>query len=352
MLVPAAVFLAISPAASIPTPALQVERRAAYTIVLPAGGGFDIPAIAGSPVERAIPAVAAYGDQATAPSEPAGSIHVEQTLAGERDPLSGVNRPMFKIQDAIDKAILRPAAMGYKHAVPKPARDGIRNALKNLNEPFVFLNFLLQLKIGKAAETFARFAVNSTAGLGGLFDVAKRKGINLPHRDNSFGDTLGVYGVGPGPYLFIPMIGPTTLRDITGLPIRAVLPLAVGHPFDQAVYQIPTGVLGGLDQRAEADDDLKALNSGAIDPYATMRSAYLQQRQAEIDSLRGHHKNASASSATSQELADPLDDPAAADVPTSMQSPARELRDPLEDPAATAPDPAPPAPQPDLSPKP
>lgn len=250
------------------------------------------------------------------------------------DPLEGFNRAMFGIHQAADKAVLRPIAMGYKAVVPRPARSGLRNLLSNLTEPFVFLNFLLQARPGKAAETFARFAVNSTVGIAGLFDVAKGKDIRLPHRNNGFGATLAIYGIGPGPYLFLPFIGPATLRDFVGKSAdEALLPAVVGNPFNRVEYQIATGAISGLDERAEADADLKALFADAVDPYATLRSVYLQDRAAEIDAIRGHHK-VKAVPAT-PELEDPLADPAAQDAQQTPapQSDAPELQDPLADPA-------------------
>lgn len=267
-------------------------------------------------------------DPATAPAGPA-TVQVDGRTPG--DPLEKFNRSMFRRHQKFDRSILRPAAMGYKHVVPKPARDGIRNVFSNIGEPLVFLNFLLQLKIGKAVETLTRFAINSSLGIGGLFDLAKTPDIGLPHRPNGLGDTLGFYGVKPGPYLFLPFVGPTTLRDLIGGQGEGlILPLAVGKPFDRLYYQIPRGVLTGLDRRAEADAELKALFDGAIDPYATLRSVYLQDRQGEIDHLKGHGRRA----VDAPELGEPLADPAGTgDKPSS----APELTDPLADPEAATP---------------
>jgi len=208
--------------------------------------------------------------------------------------------------------------------VPKPVRSGLRNFFSNLGEPIVFLNDLLQLKPGRAFKTFERFIINSSLGLGGLIDVAKSPNLGLPHHDNGFGNTLAYYGVGPGPYLFLPIIGPTTLRDLlAGQGDDFVLPIAIGNPFDRLEYQIPRGVISGIDDRAESDSDFKALLDSAVDPYATLRSAYLQNRAAEIRAL--HSRSAKAGTATDP-LGDPLGDPAAGQ--------ASPLDDPLADPAA------------------
>jgi len=245
------------------------------------------------------------------------------------DPLEGFNRAMFTIHDALDRALYRPAAMGYKHIVPKPVRTGLRNFFTNLTEPVVFLNYLLQFRFGKAARTLVRFTVNSTLGIGGLVDVAGTTDIALPHHDNSFGDTLAYYGVKPGPYLFLPLLGPTTLRDVLGGPIDgAVLPVSVGKPFTRPLYQISSGVIPGLDLRAESDPELRALFAGAVDRYATLRSVWLQNRAAEVAEMHRH-------GAAASELDDPMRDP---DAPAQSAQPSttRELQDPLDDPAAPA----------------
>jgi phospholipid-binding lipoprotein MlaA len=114
------------------------------------------------------------------------------------DPMLQLNAQSFQVVQDVDEALVGPVAMAYKDAIPKPIRHGLRNFLRNLTEPIVALNFLLQLKPGKAAETVGRFAVNSTIGIGGLFDVAKREPFKLPYRRNGFANTLGYYGVEPG----------------------------------------------------------------------------------------------------------------------------------------------------------
>lgn len=265
------------------------------------------------------------------PSSSSESTVIVSATRTKGDPYENFNRKMFNAHQKFDKAVLRPAALGYKHIVPKPIRSGLRNFFSNLTEPIVFLNDLLQLKPGRAVATFGRFVFNSTLGFGGLLDIAKLPGLHLPHRPNGFGDTLGFYGVKPGPYLFLPFVGPTDLRDLLGGQADGlVLPLAIGKPFDRIEYQIPKAVITGLDQRAESDDDLTALFAGAVDPYATLRSVYLQDRAGEIAQLHGR---ANVASGPTDELDDPLADPAAA--PPAGRSAAPELSDPLTDSAAT-----------------
>ena len=340
-------------------------------LALLAGAQAEIPAapppviqVAPAPV-RELPA----GDAAKLPA-PARALEQAPPEALVRarprhargDPLEGLNRRFFRLNDRLDHAVFRPAALGYRHVVPRPVRSGLRNFFANLTEPIVFLNFLLQLKPGKAAETLGRFALNTTVGIGGLVDVAKAPPFKLPHRDNGFGSTLGRYGVGPGPYLYLPFAGPTTLRDLLGGQAdRLVLPFTVQQPpFDTYEYQVPKAVITGLDARAEADPELTALFAGAVDPYATLRSVFLQNRAGEIERLR-HGGRTSTAPATDglddpladpaspgaarpapAELADPLADPAApASAAQPLPSPSPELRDPLADPAATPPAPVP-----------
>ncbi|WP_232090874.1 MlaA family lipoprotein [Sphingomonas sp. HMP9] len=204
------------------------------------------------------------------------------------DPLRAVNAESFAVTQKVDDAVIGPVARTYKKTVPSPIRRGIHNFLYNLREPIVFLNFLLQFKPGKAAETVGRFAINTTIGVAGVLDIAKRKPFHLPRRSNGFANTLGYYGVKNGPFLFLPIVGPTTLRDLLGGAVdRLILPVGVGHPFNSTSYTIPAGILGALDHRSEFDQTLKDLHDNSPDPYAATRSFYLNRRQAEIDHLHG-----------------------------------------------------------------
>jgi len=171
--------------------------------------------------------------------------------------------------------------------MPRPIRKGLRNFLHNLGEPVVFLNFMLQLKPGKAAETLGRFAINTALGVGGLVDVAKRKPFNLPHRDNGFANTLGYYGVKPGPYFYLPLVGPTTLRDFIGGRLDLFfLPAVFPKWFNKKEIVVPVWILSELGRRIEFDDELRTIRA-TQDPYVAARTHYLQKRQAEIDALHG-----------------------------------------------------------------
>jgi len=251
----------------------------------------------------------------------ASAVPVAESVARVRtkgDPLEGLNRSLFRVHTRLDRAVYRPVAMATRKVVPKPFRDGIRNFFRNLREPFVFLNDVLQLRFRRAGESIARFGVNTVLGIGGLFDVAGKDGLKA--HNNGFGGTLARYGVGPGPYLFLPLVGPTTLRDLLGGQAEGlVLPLAVGKPFDRIDYNVGKTVFLGIDQRIERDAEYSALLSGAADPYATLRSAFLQNRAAEVAELKGKP------GATGPDLLDtPLDDPTGATTEPAQPEPTPE----------------------------
>lgn len=207
------------------------------------------------------------------------------------DPAEAVNEVSFAVVQAVDENLIAPIAHGYQDGVPSPIRRGLHNVLNNLDEPIVFVNFLLQLKIGKAFETAGRFVINSTLGVAGIIDVAKKKPFNLPRRSNGLADTLGYYGVGPGPYLFLPLIGSTSLRDLLGrVADLSILPTAFPKPFARSLVSITKGALSSLDDRVENDEILTRVQQ-SDNPYAAMREYYLTKRQAEIDVLRGKRCN-------------------------------------------------------------
>lgn len=240
------------------------------------------------PAQPNEPASSAQSEpQTSTPVAAPGEIIVTGRKASPDDPLEDLNSAAYNVTQTVDETFVAPVAFAYKEIMPRPIRKGLRNFLNNLNEPIVFLNFMLQLKPGKAFETVGRFAINSTLGAAGLVDMAKRKPFNLPRRRNGFANTLGFYGVKPGPYFYLPLIGSTTLRDFIGNRIDLfILPFALGRKFNRPEYMIPIGVLGELDHRIEFDDQLREIRA-TQDPYVAARKYYLQKRQAEIDALRG-----------------------------------------------------------------
>lgn len=221
------------------------------------------------------------------PADDPKPIVVTAQPGARQDPLAAVNIESFKAVQAVDSAVVLPVALGYKHALPNTVRTGLRNLLLNLTEPVVFVNYVLQLQPKRAAQVVGRFAINSTIGVAGIVDVAKKKPFHLPHHTNGFAYTLGYYGVPSGPYLFLPLIGPTTLRDMFGrLLDQSMVPAVVGFPFTGYTYSLPTGAINALDFRVEADSALKKLHD-ADNPYGATRADYLARRKRDIAALRG-----------------------------------------------------------------
>lgn len=197
------------------------------------------------------------------------------------DPWEGFNRKGYAVEGALDRLIFRPLSILFRHLAPGPIGTGIHNIIVNLSEPNAFVNDFLQGRFKRAGTPAGRFVTNTTIGLLGLFDVADHWGLH--HHDNEFGVTLGVWGAGPGPYMFVPLIGPTTVRDLVGSGIDALI-----DPIHWASYanrpEISTirAIVGGLDKRIATEAQLNALLSDAADPYATLRSVYLQNKEGEI----------------------------------------------------------------------
>lgn len=212
--------------------------------------------------------------------------HAGPALAAPReDPFEKLNRVGFAITAVLAKALFAPVGKLYHALTPGPIGKGLHNAVINLGEPLVAINDLLQARPKRAGQAVVRFAYNSTFGLAGFVDVAKHGGI--PHHVNSFGDTLGRYGVKPGPYLFLPVLGPSDARDFLGFLVDQGI-----DPVHWANYpartEVSTGAfaVGLLDEQQRSAGDLKALLAESADPYATLRSAYLQSRRNEVDEGR------------------------------------------------------------------
>lgn len=202
-----------------------------------------------------------------------------QTVAN--DPFEKVNRRVFNSSMALDQKYFLPLARRYQALTPGVLGLAIHNFVTNLGEPIVVGNDILQFRLRRGADDLARLVFNTTFGIGGIIDVAKHEG--LPHRDNDFGVTLGVWGVKPGPYLFLPVLGPSTVRDAIGMGVDTVAsPLNWVRFPGRRTLQITTGVLGGFDSRVRQEGEMQAELSGATDPYATIRSDYLQSREAMI----------------------------------------------------------------------
>ncbi|KCZ86436.1 MULTISPECIES: MlaA family lipoprotein [Hyphomonas] len=200
------------------------------------------------------------------------------------DPYEGFNRQMFAFNNGVDKYALGPAADAYETVTPRFARDRIGDFLRNLRAPVIFVNDVLQAEPSRAADTFVRFTINTTVGVAGLWDAADHFGVE--HHSEDFGQTLAVWGVDSGPYLVMPIMGPTTPRDLFGSGVdRALDPLTWtefdGDPDLDDKIAISRGVLSGLNARVALDDQIEQLNSQP-EPYVALRRIYSSQRQAEI----------------------------------------------------------------------
>ncbi|MFA6218747.1 MAG: VacJ family lipoprotein [Erythrobacter sp.] len=261
---------------AVPDEAIQAEDDAA------APPGDSAPAPAAEQPGDVLPAQDQPSDQ------PPGDTIVVTGGTPEGDPAQQLNAATFETVQKIDDAVVAPLAKAYDRQVPKPLRSGLRNFLRNLGEPVNFLNFMLQLKPGRALKSLGRFTINSTIGVAGLFEVAGKDPFNLRYEPNGLANTLGYYGVGPGPYLYLPFIGSTTLRDLFGRVVDiSTIPAVAGRPFNQPVYAISAGALNSLESRILIDEQITAVRDQCGDAYSATRDIYLIGRQLEIDGLRG-----------------------------------------------------------------
>ena len=263
--------------------------------------------------------------------------------ADARDPWEATNRQIFDFNLQIDDAAIRPAAQAYRDTLPDGMRTGIRNFLSNLNEPVVFANNILQFRFLDAGHTLMRFYINTVGGGLGLFDIATPNG--LTRRSGDFGQTLYSWGIPDGPYLMLPVMGPTVVRDAIGDGIDAAtnpIGLLTGTIFANATAHIigaGRGALAGVDLRAENIETLNALRSDSLDFYARLRSVARQRRDEQLGRI-----------GSEADTIVPLDDPGAetsgeAAPPTTM--PATPAAAPAHLPGITIT--APPAGQPDPS---
>lgn len=223
---------------------------------------------------------------ACATPPPATDPEALAEFKANNDPLEPMNRQLYAVHDAVDRAVFKPVASTYRDVVPDPVRQHVGDFLENAQGPVRFANDVLQTKPRRAGDTMMRFLINTTIGLGGLFDVATDLGY--PAHKTDFGVTLGIRGVGPGPYLFVPAVGPTDVRDATTIGADvAMIPLNwVAVPNAFKAVNLGRAAVSAVNTRAEVLDPVEAVRRSALDPYASFRSMYQQQRQAEIDDTR------------------------------------------------------------------
>lgn len=210
------------------------------------------------------------------------TAYVDETAKKEaNDPIEGVNRSFFAVNEQLDNVAIEPVARGYRKAVDPGFRIAIHNFFRNLGEPVTFVNDVLQGNLGRASKTFGRATINSTIGFLGVADAAGAMGIPYHHED--FGQTLAVWGIPEGPYLFFPLIGPKPPRDLIGGIVDVF-----ANPFFWANEPIIDGVMmskpvvQGIDIRERNLENLDRLEETSVDFYASIRSLYRQRREYEI----------------------------------------------------------------------
>jgi phospholipid-binding lipoprotein MlaA len=236
-------------------------------------------------IRRVLPALGLAFALLPAARVAAAPAATDATDSAHADPFERANRRMYSISIGLDRAIVGPVVHVYMGATPAVLRNRISAFIYNLGEPRTTINDVLQGRPAPAGRAVARLVMNTTVGLGGLFDVASHVGLAGSQAD--FGQTLGRYAVRTGPYLFIPFLGPADVRDGLGMVIDSVSdPVAWATGGLGTTFAAARGGVAMLDARAQADGAVHALDD-ATDPYATARSAYLQARAAMVDQARG-----------------------------------------------------------------
>jgi len=247
------------------------------------------------------------------------------------DPWEGFNRDLYAVHEGVDQAVLEPVARGYRAVTPRPLRQGVLNFLRNLRGPVIFANDVLQGEVRRAGTTAARFGVNTTIGIVGIFDPASSMG--LERHDEDFGQTLAVWGVEPGPYVFVPLMGPTTVRDASGRLVDIVFDPFTwieGDNIDE--YRLARTITTGIAAREQVIEAVDDVRRDSVDPYVSIRTSYALLREsailngeADIQDLPDFEDIPAAESAPSGEIAP---QPAGVDAP----APAPDLAQPHADP--------------------
>lgn len=205
-------------------------------------------------------------------------LSVSGCATTNKDPLEGINRGIYKFNDVADRYAMKPVAKAYKSVAPTPVRSGISNFFSNLGTLTTIVNDLLQLKFAQAFSDAGRFVINSTFGIAGFIDVASMD--NVPKHQEDFGQTLGYWGVGSGAYLVLPILGPSTVRDATGLVVDTTTsdPIQYLHNIGEIRTYNQVRAVQLVDKRTQLLDATDLVDNASIDPYAFMRDAYLQRR--------------------------------------------------------------------------
>jgi len=300
------------------------SRRTLGLVAALVAAGVAAAGCAGTTPPEAAPA---NEEPTAAAAEPASDAALLASFEPEpSDPLEPLNRGFFRVNEAIDWAVLDPISNAYRYVVPEPARLALRRAFDNLNSVSVLANDVLQCEPHDAIVTVFRFAINSTVGVAGFFDPAAKLG--LPEHASDFGETLYTYGMPSGPYLVLPLFGPSTARDAFGSGVDGFLrpQFWVLGPTERLFFDASAGI----SYRESNLDEINALRNSALDYYTAMRGAYLMNREGELE----RRKRASdESSRSAYEAAAQPAAPAADEVSAPAAAPA----------AGEEPDPVPPA---------
>ena len=198
--------------------------------------------------------------------------------ADARDPWESMNRRIYSFNDVLDNVAIKPAAKVYTQVLPSPVRTGIHNFLGNLGDVWSMVNSALQLKGQATVETLMRIQVNTFLGLGGVLDVATE--MRLDKRKEDFGQTLGHWGVKPGPYVVLPIFGPSTLRDTLAMPLDIKGDLV--REFNDPSTRNALSVTRVMDVRSGLLQTLDVIKAAALDPYTFVRDGYLQKRESDV----------------------------------------------------------------------
>ncbi|MFI8693035.1 MULTISPECIES: MlaA family lipoprotein [Gammaproteobacteria] len=283
--------VAVAPVADTVAPVSDAGATAASPAAIPV----ETAPVAevGSRDAAAAPPAAGSGDAPTGAEDdfaalyggPAPSADGSEASTSAYDPWEGFNRRVHAFNNVVDRAVARPLATAYTHVVPRFARTGVTNFFSNLRAPVTITNQLLQGRPDDAWDSLGRFLINSTVGIGGLFDPASRGGV--PRRSEDFGQTLGAWGWRSSRYVELPFFGPRTVRDVFGL--AGDIPLSPIRTIEEDKVRIPLQGLQLVDMRSQllALDDIR---DNAVDEYALTRDAWLQRRNYQIQNdLRGRH---------------------------------------------------------------
>lgn len=207
-----------------------------------------------------------------------GCTSIGSDYRDPRDPLESFNRTMYSFNEGLDEAVIKPVSQGYKAITPVPVDRGITNFFGNLSDIGSAVNNLLQFKLTRAVSDTGRVVINSTIGILGFFDVASN--MNLEKYGEDFGQTLGVWGIGPGPYIVLPILGPSNGRDAIGRVVDWYLDPVVYVEPESAQYALHGVKL--IDTRADLLGASRVMQEAALDPYQFVRDAYLQKRRNDI----------------------------------------------------------------------